>query len=58
MAAKKKVVPRKEIRIVDPSSDVWNMVVKLAKKEKRTIGKQAEYMLYQYIENLKYPRVA
>ena len=41
---------RNEIRIVDPAKDVWDTIVKLAKKEKRTIGKQAEYMLSKQIE--------
>ncbi len=42
---------RKEIRIVDPSKEIWETVSKLAEKEKRTKGKQAEYMLLKYIEN-------
>ncbi len=41
----KKASPkRKEIRIVDPSPKVLDTVTKLSQKEKRTIGKQAEYM--------------
>ncbi len=36
---------RKEIRVVDPSQNVWDTVTKLAKQERRTIGKQAEHMI-------------
>jgi hypothetical protein len=42
---------RKEIRIVDPCKSVWDEVTKRADKEKRTIGKQAEYMLLLYLED-------
>ncbi len=42
---------RKEIRIVDPSDKVFEVVIGLAEKEKRSIGKQAEYMLERFIEN-------
>ena len=44
---------RNEIRIIDPSKQVWDVVTALAKKEKRTIGKQAEYMIEKYIEQKK-----
>ena len=42
-----------EIRIVNPSQIVWDVVNKLAKKEKRFLGRQAEYMIEKYIEEHK-----
>lgn len=44
---------RNEIRIVDPSKEVWETINKLAKEEKRTIGKQAEYIIEKYIKDKK-----
>lgn len=44
---------RKEIRIVDPSKDIWDMVSRLAKKEKRTIGKQGEFLIQFALDKIK-----
>ncbi len=41
---------RREIRIYDPEEKLLETVERLAKEEKRTIGKQAEYMISQYIK--------
>ena len=41
---------RNEIRIIDPTKEIWETVNKLAKEEKRTIGKQAEYMIEQFMK--------
>jgi hypothetical protein len=52
--AKSKSTPKKnEIRISDPEKKVYEVISKLADKEKRSIGKQAEYMLARYIEQNK-----
>jgi hypothetical protein len=47
---KKEEIPFIEIRIVRPSKKVFETVKKLAEKEDRTISKQAENMLKQFIE--------
>jgi len=41
---------RLEIRIVNPDKKVLQEIKRLAKDNKRTIGKQAEFMLLQAIE--------
>ena len=41
---------RLEIRIVNPDKKLLAEIKKLAKENKRTMGKQAEYMLLQSIE--------
>lgn len=47
---KSKNKKRREIRILDPSDKVWNAVVKQSETNKRTNGKQAEFMLETYID--------
>jgi hypothetical protein len=44
---------RKEIRILNPDIILLEQLSKLAKENKRTIGKQAEYMLEWFIKNNK-----
>lgn len=41
---------RKEIRIVNPDDKLFELIVKLAKENKRTLGKQAEYMIEQFVK--------
>jgi hypothetical protein len=55
MAKSKSTSTRKktEIRINDPEKKVYEVVSRLADEEKRTISKQAEYMLARYIEQNK-----
>lgn len=36
---------RSEIRIIDPPKELLEAIKKLAQEEKRTIGKQAEYLI-------------
>lgn len=48
--AKKKKVKRREIRINDPSDVVYETVTKLAEENKRSSGKQAEFMLEEIIK--------
>lgn len=42
---------RKEIRIVNPDDKLFERIKKLAKENKRTIGKQAEFMLEKAIKS-------
>jgi hypothetical protein len=39
---------RNEIRMIDVEEKLFNVIKSLAKKGKRTIGKQAEWMAEQY----------
>lgn len=41
---------RNEIRIVDVEDSLYKYICEEAKKQKRTIGKQAEWILSQYME--------
>lgn len=52
-AQKKHEIAAPEIRIGEPTAGVYNTVKKLAQRENRGIGKQADYMLKQYIEQNK-----
>lgn len=45
---------RNEIRIVDVPDDLFNLLIEVAKKEKRTLGKQAEMWLEKYAEQNKF----
>ena len=40
---------RSEIRIIDPDKKLHERVRQRAKENKRTIGKEAEYMIEQYM---------
>ncbi len=40
---------RNEIRIINPDKKVWNTVNAMAKKEKRTLSGQGEFMISEYI---------
>lgn len=53
MNARKVKTVKTEIRIANPTEKVYKTVERIAEKERRTIGKQAEYMLLQYIEQNK-----
>ena len=44
---------RKEIRIVNPNEKLFKQMKEFAKINKRTLGKQAEFMLEQYLKNQK-----
>jgi hypothetical protein len=48
--AKKPIEKRDELRIMKPTPKVFSTVKKLAKKEQRSMARQADYMLLQYIE--------
>lgn len=50
---KKKTTKRVQLVIADPEEKVLSVVKKLADREKRTYGKQAEFMLIKYIEQNK-----
>lgn len=50
MGKQKKV--RKEIRIVDPSPAIFEQVTKLAIKQRRTNGKQAEILIEAGLKSL------
>ena len=41
---------RSEIRIIDPEKELLDSLIGLAKKEKRSIGKQAEVILELYFK--------
>jgi len=51
--AKKTKIKGREIRIMNPSDDIFDAVVRLSEEEKRSIGKQAEYMISKYLKSLK-----
>lgn len=42
-----------QILIHDVDESVYNGVIRLAEEEKRSVGKQAEYMLAKYLEKLQ-----
>ena len=44
---------RLEIRIVNPDTTILSEVRRLAKVNKRTMGKQAEFMLHLFISQKK-----
>lgn len=44
---------RLEIRIVNPDKKLLQEIKRLAKENKRTMGKQAEFMLLQMIDKSK-----
>ena len=44
---------RKEIRIVNPNEKLFKQMKELAKINKRTLGKQAEFMLEKCLKNPK-----
>ncbi len=41
---------RNEIRIVDPSKEIWDAVTTEADKNMRSNGKQAEFMIKELLE--------
>jgi hypothetical protein len=50
MKQKKKIIKNPSIQIVDPDPKLLETVKRLAEKEKRSVGRQAEVMLGQFIE--------
>lgn len=44
---------RNEIRILDVPDNLFNLLIDMAKKEKRSLGKQAEMWLEKYAEQQK-----
>lgn len=44
---------RNEIRIIDPPKELFEAIKKMAKEEKRTMGKQAEYLLELQLTKLE-----
>jgi hypothetical protein len=44
---------RLEIRITDPEPTLFEQITSLAKKEKRSVAKQAEFILEQFFTNQK-----
>jgi hypothetical protein len=44
---------RKEIRILNPDPKLLKQLKQIAKDNKRTVGKQAEYILEWYVINVK-----
>jgi hypothetical protein len=53
MAQNKDERKRPTIQIVDPDPKLLEKVKKLAEKERRSVSKQAEYMLARYLEQNK-----
>jgi hypothetical protein len=53
MVKGKKPKVRPTIQIIDPDPKLLEKVKSLADKERRSISKQAEYMLARYIEQNK-----
>lgn len=53
MTINKKTKQRLELRIVGISQELFDTISQLAEKEKRTISKQAQYMLEKQAEMLK-----
>lgn len=53
MVKGKKDKKKLQMLIHDMDESVYNAVVKLAEEEKRSVGKQAEYMLAKYLETLQ-----
>lgn len=51
----KGVKPKKKLQVLihDIDENVYNALIKLAEDEKRSVGKQAEYMISKQIETLQ-----